>query len=280
MTKEGIIKISTKSEDAKRTILKAIEEETGMNIQIPKGELKLQQSVYDEITIRIIQQIILNNQISLVTIETLKKKSKSKKEDLNEEKQEEKQTKIRKASGGRPNKLLEKIESFMQVKKKVTMKELMEHTGGSQAGIRKNLNKLIEEGKIVYLEKGNWRIKNFYDDCLDVAPYSSIVDYIVEYNCISKEKVIENFSKEEAEFVLNELEKSAFIEKLDEEKYEVSVKFRIWYYIRKNPHVQWNTIKVTMAQKLIDTDKLSSAVNALIREKRIARDGQRGYVIN
>lgn len=106
--KEGVIRIYTKSEKAKRTILSTIQKETGMKIIIPKGELELQQSVYDEVTMWIIQKIILSNEVDLVTLETLH--SSKEKVAKNIDEQDKIKTK-RKGSTGRPNKMLEEINS-------------------------------------------------------------------------------------------------------------------------------------------------------------------------
>lgn len=274
--KEGVIKIYTKSEKAKRTILGVIQEKTGMKIIIPKGELELQQSVYDEVTVRIIQEIILSNEASLVTLEPLHALKEKVAENMAE--QDKIKTK-RKGFGGRPNKMLEKIISCLESKKQVTIKDLKEATGSSYAGIKKNLEKLLAEEKIVCLEKGKWRLKKFYDDCLDLPEYRPIVDYIVEYKTIQKEKLITNFQPEHVEIVLKELTMSSFINKVEEDKYEVSLEFRVWYHIRQNPHIQWTTLKVYMGQKLIDTNTLSSVINTLTRNKKIKKDGKRGYVI-
>lgn len=76
--------------------------------------------------------------------------------------------------------------------------------------------------------------------------------------CRKRKKMLSNFQAEYVETVLKELVTSSFIKKVEEDKYEVLLEFRVWYKIKQNPHIQWPTLKVDMGQKLIDANSLSS----------------------
>lgn len=276
---EEKVRIYTNNVEAKRTILKVMQEEMGFNVIIP-NDLEMEFSIYNEAAMHIVQELILKNQISLVTLENADKPKKERKKIVRKKEEKSKGEGDKKTvRGRRTNKMIGTILSLMQKKKQVTMKELIEYTGASYTGIRTNLNKLVEENKIVYVERGIWRLKNFYDDCLELPEYKTIVDYITDYKTIAKEKLISKFEEEKVETVIKELIIGDFLHETENDKYEVSLSFRVWYLIKQKPHIQWPTLKVRMAERLIDANTLSSTLNALERNNKVKKDGKRGYVI-
>lgn len=75
---EEKVRIYTNNVEAKRTILKVMQEEMGFNVIIP-NDLEMEFSIYNEAAMHIVQELILKNQISLVTLENADKPKKERK---------------------------------------------------------------------------------------------------------------------------------------------------------------------------------------------------------